>query len=251
MLQTPSYVKQYRSAQERFLKPALMAFFRKSTPALSGHIMAAKMADEIITLFDRLCPERESIEIGQVLWNALDKNTRGDSPNRRLVPVVLTLVAQEDIDSLLQGTPHHKIAQKAIARMTTEAFEQGGIMSTRDLALIALRDESLVSRLRREYETINNVTLPHTGVLHDMGSCLTHKKQIVYKVVVEKKDPTLVAQETNHSQKAVDSYVHNYYRVKTAYETNTDIDFICFVTGLSKRLITQYIQLYEEFKLKD
>lgn len=250
MLQTPSYVKQYRSAQERFLKPALVDFFRKSTPALSGHIIAGKMADEIIALFQRLCPERESLEVGQVLWNALDKNTRGDSPNRRFVSVVLTLVAQDDIKKLLQGTPHSKIAQAAIARMTNEAYEQGGIMSTRDLALIALRDESLLSRLRRAYETDNNVTLPHTGVLHDMGSCITHKKQIVYKVVVEKKDPTRVAQETNHSQKAVDSYVQNYHRVKTAYDANMDIDFIRLVTGLSKGLVAQYIQLYEEFKLK-
>ena len=110
---------------------------------------------------------------------------------------------------------------------------------------------SVQIRNTQNLSATNNVTLPHTGVLHDMGSCITHKKQIVYKMVVEKKDPTAVALETRHSQKAVDSYLLNYNRVKMAYLSNPDIDFIRLVTGLSKGLINQYILLYEEFKLKD
>ena len=45
----------------------------------------------------------------------------------------------------------------------------------------------------------NETVLPHTGVIHDMGTTLTHKSQIISKYVMERKDPKTVAYETNHS----------------------------------------------------
>ena len=80
----------------------------------------------------------------------------------------------------------------------------------------------------------HNCILPHTGALHDMGSTISHKKTIVQKVVFEKKDPADVARECNHTQRAVDNYLKDYNRVKTAYKYKRDIDFIHNVTGIAK-----------------
>jgi Protein of unknown function (DUF1670) len=251
MLQTPTCVKLYRSANERFFKPAIVNFFLKNFPNFLGKSIAEKVADELIAIFEKLKPETETLEVGQVLWNALDKNTRGDSPNRRFVPVILTLINQEDVNLLVKGARFSTVTKIAIARMMNEAYEQGGILSTRDVALLSLRDVTCASRLRIAYEQEHKLELPHTGVLHDMGSCITHKKQIVYKIVVEKKDSTLVSKETNHSQKAVDHYFSNYNRVKAVYKLNNDIDFIHMTTNISKGVIKQYIQLYEEFELNN
>lgn len=248
MLKTPFCIKQYQSAQERFLKPGIVQFLMKNFPNQFGYLIADKMADEIILIVQKLQPDRESLEVGQIFWNALDKNTRGDSPHRRFVPVVLTMVSQDDVQQLKNGTRPTQIRKQTIARIINEAIEQGGILSNRDIALITLNDPSKTSELRANYEQENNITLPHTGVLHDMGSCITHKKQIVYKVVVEKKDPTVVALETNHSIRAVDNYVQNYNRVKTAFKHDPDINSIHFLTNIAKNVIKQYINIYQEFE---
>ena len=183
---SPPY-KQYKSAKQRFLKPVIINFFAREFPKLFGPVMHEKIADELIDLFESYSPETKRLKPGQLLWTALDKNTRGDSPNRRFVPVVLTLTNQEDITELSNGTPVSKITGKAVARMYKEAYEQGGILSNRDISLITVRSTPLTSRIRIKYETENNCVLPHTGSLHDMGTTLTHKTTIIKKVMNEKK----------------------------------------------------------------
>jgi hypothetical protein len=241
---TKSYsVKRYSSAKERFLKSVIMAFFHNEFPKLFGPIIRAKLADELISLFENNCPEINRLKPGQLLWNALDKNTRGDSPNRKFVPVVLSIVTQEDVKQLEQGIKPSDIVKNAVARIINEAYEQGGILSTRDLALISLRTNSNVSHIRLKYEKEHDCILPHTGALHDMGSTITHKTTIINKVIIQKKDPSVAARETNHSQRAVDRYLKDYNRVKTVYEHNQDITFIHQVTGIAKHVVKQYINI--------
>ena len=248
MLPTPYSVKHYASALDRFFKPALKKFFLDAFPNYFGNTIVEKIADELIALFERHRPERDYLEVGQIFWNALDKDTRGDSPKRRFVPVVLTLISADDVRRLVKGGTPSTIAKDVVPRIIREAYQQGGILSSRDIALLTLRNDAWVSKMRIDFENQNQVTLPHTGVLHDMGPCITHKKQIIYKVVVEKKDPRLVAQETNHTQKSVDHYLQDYNRVKTVYQLNPDVSYIHLVTNISKNVVKQYIELYSQFE---
>lgn len=250
MIKTADSVKRYRSAKERFFKPVLMNFFATECPKLFGPIMREKLAEELIDLFEAVAPEATRLKPGQLLWNALDKNTRGDSPRRRYIPVVLTVVCQEDVDQLSTGVTMSEIAQKAIARMIHEAYDQGGILSCRDLGLLTLRQPALISTLRRRYEATHGCTLPHTGALHDMGSCVSHKTTIITKVVIEKKDPAQVARACHHSQRAVDRYLKDYQRVKTLYKLNHDIDFIHLATQIAKHVIVQYVHLIKQEEKK-
>ena len=243
MITKPDCVKRYSSAKERFLKPIIMNFFRNEFPKLFGPVIRAKLADELINLFEKNSPETVRLKPGQLLWNALDKNTRGDSPNRKFVPVVLSIVTPEDIEQLTKDIKPSVIAQNTIARIFNEAYSQGGILSTRDVALIALRNLSTISHLRLSYEKEHQTILPHTGALHDMGTTVTHKAAIINKVIIQKKDPATAAKETNHSQRAVDRYLKDYNRVKTVYEHNQDITFIHMATGIAKHVVKQYIDI--------
>ncbi|MDZ7766925.1 MAG: DUF1670 domain-containing protein [Melioribacteraceae bacterium] len=103
-----------------------------------------KLADELIGLFENNCPDVKRLKPGQLLWNALDKNTRGDSPLRKYVPVVLSIVTEEDIQQLENGILPSVIAKDALARIFKEAYQQGGVLSTRDAALITLRCSSAI-----------------------------------------------------------------------------------------------------------
>ena len=242
----PDGVKKYQAAKERFFKPALVNFFATEFPRHFGPVMRDNIANEIIKLFDSMNPESQRLLPGQMLWNALDKNTRGDSPQRKFVPVVLTLIDENDVNQLSNGQRMSTIAQNSIARIINEAYEQGGILSMRDVGLLTLRQISAVSTIRKKYEAKNNVTLPHTGTLHDMGSCISHKQIIVRKVVLEKKDPATVAKETNHTQKAVDKYLNDFNRIRALYKHNDDVEYITLVTGIAKHVVVQYLKFINE-----
>ena len=241
-------IKRYSSAKSRFFKPAIMNFFSCEFPKFFGPIIREKLADELINLFENNCPEVKRLKPGQLIWNALDKNTRGDSPFRKYVPVTLSIVTQQDIEQLENGTLPSVIAKNTVARIIREAYQQGGILSSRDIALITLRNSSGASQLRLSYEKEHNCVLPHTGALHDMGSSFSHKTTIINKIVIQKKDPATAARECNHSQTAVDRYLKDYNRVKTVFEQNRDIQYIHLVTGIAKHVVEQYINILQNEK---
>ncbi len=245
MIKAPDSVKRYNAAKHRFLRPVLINFFAREFPKLFGPVMRERITDELIDLFEKTTPETNRIKPGQILWNALDKNTRGDSPNRRYVTVVLSVITENDVEQLANGVPMSVVTNNAIARMYKETYEQGGVLSTRDMGLLTLRSSSWVSQLRLKYEKDHDCLLPHTGLLHDMGSCISHKTTIIRKVLVEKKDPADVARECNHTQRAVDRYLKDFHRVKTAYKQNQDDDYVHIVTGIAKHVVKQYIEMID------
>ena len=246
MQPAPDCQKRFNSATQRFLKPMISNFFRQEFPKFFGSVVRDKIAEEIIKIVDDLNVNANCLKPGQLLWNALDKHTRGDSKRRKFKTVILTVVSENDIKFLASGGAKRIVKRNAIARMINEAYEQGGILSMRDLGLITLCYGGDVSHIRKQYEKINDVILPHPGVLHDMGSCISHKGIIVRKVYIEKKDPTIVAQETNHTQRAVDRYLTDFNRVRCAYQHSKDMDYTHLVTGISKNVVKQYIEIIKD-----
>jgi hypothetical protein len=247
MIRNPDGIRKYHTAHDRFLKPAIINFFTREFAGFFGPVVRENIADALIDLFEQNAPESSRLKHGQMLWNALDKYTRADSPNRRYKPVVLTLVNNDDINLFEKEKPIKDIRKQVIARVVKEAYAQGGILSMRDLSLIMSTNASMISIQRAEYEQENRTVLPHTGVIHDMGSTITHKKQIVFKHVVEKKPTNVVAKETNHTQAAVDNYVRDYHRVKTLVDDGKDIDYIHLTTNIAKPVICQYQNIINNF----
>lgn len=246
MIETPLSQRRYESARKRFLKPAIISFFAREFPRFFGPMIREKLADELIGLLDGLSPDSQRLEPGQIIWNALDKRTRAGSANERLIPVVLSIITDEDIKLLSAGVAMSKITKRAIARVMREAYAQGALLSVRDIGLLILRDPSSVSSMRIAYEKEHNCLLPHSGIFHDMGSCISHKTSIVRKVTIDKKDPADVARETNHSQKSVDRYLNDYNKVKAICKLNKDVDYIHVATGMAKHVIKQYLKILEQ-----
>jgi hypothetical protein len=247
MIQETSSVKHYSSAHDRFLKPAIVNFFEREFCGMFGPVVRENIADALIDLFNSLCPESSRLKPGQILWNALDKRTRADSEKCRYKPVILSLVTDDEVSMFEKGSSVSTIRKNVMARMIKQAYQQGAVLSTRDLSLLLIFSASALSHQRIEYEKEHNTVLPHTGVIHDMGTTLTHKRIIIYKHVVEKKDPSIVARETNHSQLAVDKYLKDFNRVKTLVNDNKDINFIHHTTNISRQVIQQYLQIINNY----
>jgi len=246
MIQTTSSVKNYRSAHDRFLKPMIVNFLVHELCYL-GPITAANVADELIRIFEENVPQENRLKHGQMLWNALDKNTRGDSPKRKYKTVVLSVVTDDDVAMFEQGKSIKQIRKQVIARLMKEAYQQGGILSSRDAGLILTTKIEAISQARIEYEKENRTVLPHPGVLHDMGPTITHKQMIVHKYVAEKKATNIIALETNHSQRAVDHYIRDYNRVKTLLDDHKDLEFIHLATRIAKPVIKQYQTIFNQY----
>lgn len=247
MIRQPDAYHRYHSSHDRFLKPIIEDFFRNEFPNTFGPNTRSNIADELITIFNSNNREIQTIKPGQILWNAIHKDTRADSRNRKLVPVVLTIVADEDISMLEKKQTISENRQNVIARITQEAYAQGALLSMRDIGLLLASSVEIISADRKRYEQKHSCSLPHAGTLHDMGSCITHKYQIVFKYVIEKKDPVLIAKETCHSLKAVDHYLKDYNRVKLLYLDNKSTEYIKAATAMPVYVINQYINIINQY----
>ena len=247
MLPKSKASKMYSSAHKRFLKPAIENFFNTEFPKFFGPNIRNTISDELIKIFEANNRSINSIKPGQVLWNAVHKDTRADAYNMKLVPVVLTLVNEDDISKLEKKSSIQEHKQNVVARMLEEAYSQNALLSMRDVSLLLCINYSYATTLRKAYEQKHNVSLPHPGNLQDMGSCITHKYQIIYKCVVEKKGPLIAAKETNHTIQAVDRYLKDFNRVKTLYLDSKDESYIHLVTNLSLGLIDQYISIINQY----
>jgi len=89
MIRKPDGIRKYGTAHNRFLQPAIVNFFAREFSGMFGPMVRKNIATALVTLFNELCPEATRLKPGQVIWNALDKNTRADSPNRKYKPEYL------------------------------------------------------------------------------------------------------------------------------------------------------------------
>jgi hypothetical protein len=194
-------------------------------------------------------PLKDRLKPGQMLWTAVSKHTRADSKKVRHKPVVLTLVTEEEIKSLVnEETSPPGLLTNAINRLLHEAYKQDALLSMRDIGLILKRTPGNISTLRNQYEIEHNTVLPTPATLQDMGSGVTHKVLILQKILLEKKDMYQVRNETNHTQQAIDRYLKDYRRVEMLLNDDKNLEYIHRVTGMSKHLIKQYKEIYNETK---
>ena len=250
MIAKSSAHKQYTSASKRFVEASISRFFRENFPRTFGPAIVDRIAKELMALIESQMPPTEYLRPGQCVWNAVSIETRPDSSKLKLVPVILTLVDDNDIRRLAAGESVRQIAEDATARILLEAYEQGALLSMRDIGLLVWRNGVVVSTWRKNWEERHQKVLPHPGSLQDFGSCLTHKTAIVVKAVYEKKDTRKVANETKHTQRAVDRYLKDFHRVRTCHQQHLDTDFISQITGMSKNLINQYLEIIEKYENK-
>lgn len=254
-LQPPGQVA-YGPLQAKTFPSALGELLAREFPHLGGPKVRELFVAEVVRLVDRFYPPRERLRPGQTLWLAVDKTHQPYDHLRmadtRLVPVVLTLVAPEDIRALIDGATRTEVSQKAILRMHQEADAQGGVLAETDTALLLSYTRGHIGDLIREYEKRTGDIVPRRGTVHDMGPTITHKRVIARKALCERKSTAQTGQETHHTPEAVDRYLRDltrcYMCLRRAGQT---VEQTAFATGLSAPLVREYEALIEELGLTD
>lgn len=256
-------MNQHASAKARSFSPsarktfhhALTHLLQTEFPGLFGPAVTELFASQVEQLFQKFHPPRERLGWGQLVWLAVasdDLPTYGQRiEDTRLVPVILDLVTREDIEGLLDGRTWNDLREARITRLCEQAHAQGGLLSQADLALLLTQSNSAISKamLARSRSAPQAKLLPSRGSLHDLGQTVSHKRIICYKRLVEKKTTSQVANETFHSPEAVEGYVQALRRVQLCQDQGLTIADTSQATGLSVRLIQEYVNLIAEFGL--
>lgn len=237
--------------QRKTFRSVLTRELTANIPSL-GTLTATAFAKHLEVIIEEYYPPSERLRMGQVLWPAVDKN---ESPGYRktieetkLKPVFLSLIDQQDIIDYLAGTKKREIRKSIAARLFTEAYQQGGVLTGPDVATLMGLSAGTIYKYIREHEKENDIEIPHRGRIHDMGPTVTHKKQICHMVIVQGRTIESVAQASKHSPEAVTRYVQDYRRVHQCLKNGFSLQQTSYMTKLSKKVVTEYADLQQENK---
>lgn len=190
----------------------------------------------------------------QTIIFAVDKNQRRGKGKTmamtKMKPAIVNLMTPEERQRLVNGESIREIRPDMIIRIMKEVDLQGATVAYNDLTLLTSLTTGAISHLKKRYLKKNPTDyIPHAGTVFDMGTTLTHKKQIIedhLKCLLTKD----IAAKHNHHHTNVDKYISDFNRIFELYEDNKNEQQISFITGLSKNLVKEHVKLIKEFLSK-
>ena len=242
----------YKSLEQKTLRNMLIRELVMNYGYDNQIAVAETLADRVLSIIDEYAPRRSGVKPGQVVWLAVDIE---DRPGRgksmamtKLLPVVLTLVSEEDVRQLNNGRRPGELLPSVVARILLEAEEQGGLLSMTDLGVLLSCSPSTVRKARETWEKRYGRILPTRGTIHDLGTTFTHKRQII-DLHLEGYFTSEIARKTCHDPSCIDRYIDDFQRVLMLKMDGQPLNKICFYTGLGRRLVKQYLEYIEEKEL--
>jgi hypothetical protein len=243
----------YDASGRKTFKSALCHLLHTEFPGVFGPAISRLFADRIDELFERFHPPRSRFKAGQVLWTgvAIDDPPSRDKriEDTRLVPVVLDLVALEDIETAKAKERRSLTRGRKIVRLFRQAHEQGAVLGHADVSLLLNMSISRLSAYVISHERETGELVPRRGTIHDMGPSVTHKAIICYKSLVERKPTSQVALETFHSPEDVEYYVQCFRRIQLCHDKGLSLEETAQATGHSLGLVQEYLDLMTEFRI--
>jgi len=179
----------------------------------------------------------------QIVYIAADAKAKITSrkcmAQTRQKAVVLTMLTPEDCAAYSEGAP--VLLQQRLVRWLNEARDQGALLSAADLAFVCGASCGTVERRIRDYEEQTGTLLPLRGTVHDASSKLTHKGRIV-ELYLSGKLPGEIAQQTDHSLRAVENYLRHFQLVRELQD-KYDAESISGLLGCGVWIVRQYLAL--------
>jgi len=182
-------------------------------------------------------------DVGQMTFLAISGDTPPGHPiaESKRVPINLTVDSPDDLVALRHGVA--ALRQGKIQRLTQEAQDQGALLTQEDLARLLCTSRSTVKRdvahLRAE-----GIHVPTRGQVKDIGKGVSHKGYIVGDWLAGYTFSE-IEQRRHHSLYAIERYCADFQRVVRLHVHGLSIAEIRISTGLSERLIKEYLDLYE------
>lgn len=219
-----------------------------------GPVIARAIVDDILDTVEQCYPEH--IPPKTVLWLAVRRDKKGGKRKRitlgDLIPVKLRMVTEEETqlltDKELCKTMQARRAfnRARFARWCFEAYEQGGVLTHLDLSLLSGISQKVIREALWAYEAETGTIVPTRGTVHDIGSAVTHKAEVVRRWL-RHESPVQIARDLNHSQRAVDRYIADFQKVRLLAQKLPPADLPALIR-LSKSVVEQYLALLREYE---
>ena len=211
--------------------------------------IADVLAERMLELFEQYAPDRERLQPQQIVWLAVDASdppaygkTLADTQQRT---VILDLWDKEEIEKLANGTRPRALLSQRVARLCQQAYQQGGLLTTTDLSLILGGSSSTIRHAMHTWEEAHGQLLPTRSTIHDLGSTISHKREIV-ALHLQGYLTSEIARMTNHDPHNVDRYLRDFERVYDMARDGASLNKVCFLTGLSPRLVKEYLGIIQK-----
>lgn len=190
----------------------------------------------------------ENVSPGQMVLLAISAKEPVSKPLRdcSFLPVVLTLHAGEEDDRLRRREGVEALRRRQLARMASEALEQGALLTAEDFAYrifnCGMRTISRdLAALRQAGEVV-----PLRSQQKDIGRALSHRVEAV-RLYLERKSYSQIAQRIHHSQAAIRNYVTTFAAVAAMTRRGMGAGEIAFVAQISPALVRDYQELLKRY----
>lgn len=246
-------ISTYGPAAQKTFTGALESFFASEFPQLAGERARRSVVQGIVEMVHRFFPATSHLRQGQTTWISVAKNevsSYGKTiTETRMVPVIVTLLAEDEAKQRRDGKRLRDIKRQSVARACLEIDQQGGCVTAAELALMFKTTPTTVGKYIAHWEAENGKLLPRRGTIHDMGPTLTHKKEICRLLFIEGKTVTQVIHLTKHSARAIERYITNFRQVFTCKTNGMTVQETARATKLSQRLVEEYHRLFDEYAI--
>ncbi|MEA3226378.1 MAG: DUF1670 domain-containing protein [Planctomycetota bacterium] len=239
--------KKFVPLLDKTLQNALAHRIGKEFPRIGGYRIRGLCAEILLEVVTSHLRPLEHLQHGQVLWFAVHR----DHPPARhqriadseLVPVILDLSTPADIESRIGRKSSEELLRQKAVRLCEQACQQNGVLSNCDLAELLCTSDSRISRVLSQHEEETGKLVPRRATLHDVGTCMTHKRIICMKRYADGKDAPQVARETYHSIESVDRYLGQYDRVRHCRLEGLTPHETAHALGCGESLVEEYLKI--------
>lgn len=254
----------FEGVKKRSFRNALIRLLEQEYKVIGSRRVLEMVADDVETLQTEYFPPQERLKPGMVCWVTTKRTTRKPSFGKRTedyetVTVYLPLVTEGDVEKRVyvrdgDVNKHYERCRErdmaTMVRLIGRTWDQWGMMSQAELAVLMNRSLTTIRKYLAEYEALHpDEALPLKGYVLDQGSRPTHKG-IILTLYEQGVDPLDIARLTQHTLDAVDRYIKFYSRVKRLRGKGFDRNDIKQVTGLGLKTIDQYIRIVDQFQPK-
>jgi hypothetical protein len=185
---------------------------------------------------------------GQMLWMAVinDGRKHAHRPMTDIpqVPVVLDLVADEDLHALAHGESYPAVRRRRQARLLQQAFAAGGVLAQGDLAAITLVSNCQISRDISRSQRDEGRPLPYRGSVQDAGGAISHRVEVARLLEAGYLEPEICRRLSPvHDLSSVENYAQTYKNVLKLLDHGFAPTEISGILRVGQRLVDAYIEI--------